>query len=106
MIHYYRCLGSNAWRHLGGPVCDSKPVRQDLLDELVWREVVKLLESPQLIQEELERRLTTARYASPAKRREDTLQRELTRVQKSADRLMAAYQEDLLSLDDLRRRML
>ena len=55
MIHYYRCLGSDAWRHLGGTVCDSKPVRQDLLDELIWREVVKLLESPQLIQEELER---------------------------------------------------
>jgi site-specific DNA recombinase len=105
MIHYYRCLGSDAWRHLGGTVCDSKPVRQDLLDELIWREVVKLLESPQLIQEELERRLTAARLASPAKRREDTLQRELARVQKSADRLMTAYQEDLLSLDDLRRRM-
>jgi site-specific DNA recombinase len=105
MIHYYRCLGSDAWRHLGGTVCDSKPVRQDLLDELIWREVVKLLESPQLIQEELERRLTAARNASPAKRREDTLQRELARVQKSADRLMTAYQEDLLSLDDLRRRM-
>jgi site-specific DNA recombinase len=86
-------------------VCDSKPVRQDLLDELVWREVVKLLESPQLIQDELERRLTAARNASPAKRQEDTLQRELTRVQKSSDRLMTAYQEDLLSLDDLRRRM-
>src|ERR1700747_3683282 len=28
-----------------------------------------------------------------------------SRVQKSADRLMTAYQEDLLSLDDLRRRM-
>src|SRR6201984_3664993 len=105
MIHYYRCLGSDAWRRLGGPVCDSKPIRQDLLDEVVWREVVKLLESPQLIQEELERRLTAARNASPAKRREDTLQRELARVQKSADRLMTAYQEDLLSLDDLRRRM-
>src|SRR5262249_28634693 len=82
MIHYYRCLGSDAWRHLGGPLCDSKPVRQDLLDELVWREVVKLLESPQLIQDELERRLTAARNASPRKRREDTLQRELARVQK------------------------
>jgi site-specific DNA recombinase len=41
MIYYYRCFGSDAWRHLGGPVCDSKPVRQDLLDELVWREIVK-----------------------------------------------------------------
>jgi site-specific DNA recombinase len=33
------------------------------------------------------------------------LQRDLARVQKSVDRLMTAYQEDLLSLDDLRRRM-
>src|SRR6201985_1428411 len=24
-IHYYRCLGSDAWRHLGGPVGGSRP---------------------------------------------------------------------------------
>jgi site-specific DNA recombinase len=104
-LYYYRCFGSDAWRRLGGPVCDSKPVRQDLLDELVWREIVKLLENPKLIQEELERRLAAARNAGPAKRREETLRRELARVQKSMERLMTAYQEDLLSLDDLRRRM-
>ena len=34
-----------------------------------------------------------------------TLVTELARVQKSMDRLMTAYQEDLLLLDDLRRRM-
>ena len=105
MIYYYRCLGSDAWRHLGGPVCDSKPIRQDLLDEVVWREIVKLLESPYLIQEELERRLAAARNASPVKRREENLQRELARVRKSMERLITAYQEDLMSLDDLRRRM-
>jgi site-specific DNA recombinase len=105
MIYYYRCLGSDAWRRLGGPVCDSKPIRQDLLDEVVWREILKLLESPHLIQEELERRLAAARNASPAKQREETLQREVARVRKSMERLMTAYQEDLMSLDDLRRRM-
>ena len=26
-IHYYRCLGSDAWRHLNGALCDSKPIR-------------------------------------------------------------------------------
>src|SRR5262249_57691803 len=57
MIYYYRCLGSDAWRHLGGPVCDSKPIRQDLLDQLVWREILKLLEGPPPIQQELEPRL-------------------------------------------------
>jgi site-specific DNA recombinase len=105
MIYYYRCLGSDAWRRLGGPVCDSKPIRQDLLDEVVWREILKLLESPHLIQEELERRLAAARNASPAKQREESLQRELARVRKSMERLMTAYQEELMSLDDLRRRM-
>jgi len=102
MIYYDRCLDSDAWRHLGGPVCDGKPIRQDLLDEVVWREILKLLESPRLIQEELERRLAAARNASPAKQREENLQRELARVRKSMERLMTAYQEDLMSLDDLR----
>jgi site-specific DNA recombinase len=77
----------------------------DLLDELVWREVINLLEDPSLIQGELDRRLSVARDANPTKRREEVSRRELARVQKSMDRLMTAYQEDLLSLEDLRRRM-
>jgi len=104
-IHYYRCLGSDAWRRLSGPVCDNPPVRQDLLDDVVWTEVVRLLEDPGLIQSELNRRLAAAKTADPAKQRERDLQRELARARKSMDRLLTAYQEDLLSLDELRRRM-
>ena len=104
-IHYYRCLGSDAWRHLGGAVCGNRPVRQDLLDEVVWREVTRLLENPNLIDGELERRLTAAREAAPTKRREEALRRDFARLRKSMDRLMTAYQEDLLSLDELRCRM-
>src|SRR6201998_1625950 len=100
-IYYYRCLGSDRGRYLGGAVCNSRLVRQDLLDELVWREVVNLLENPSLIQGELDRRLSVARDANPTKQREEVLRRELARVQKSMDRLMTAYQEDLLSLEDL-----
>jgi site-specific DNA recombinase len=105
MIHYYRCLGSDSWRHLSGSLCDSRPVRQDVLDEVVWREIIKLLESPKLIEEELERRLVAAKDAAPSKRREETLNRELVRIQKSIERLTTAYQEDLLSLDELRQRL-
>ena len=104
-IHYYRCLGSDAWRRLGGPVCNNRPVRQDLLDQVVWTEVVRLLEDPSLIQNELDRRLAAAQTANPAKQREKALQRDLARHRKSMDRLLTAYQEDLLSLDELRRRM-
>ena len=104
-IHYYRCLGSDKYRRFAGPVCDNRPVRQDLLDKVVWIEVVRLLEDPQLIQIELDRRLEAARRADPAKRREEALRRDLLRIHKSIERLLTAYQEDLISLDELRQRM-
>jgi site-specific DNA recombinase len=105
MIHYYRCIGSDSWRHLGGPRCDSRPVRQDLLDEIVWTEVIRLLEDPTLIQQELDRRLAVARAADPTRQREQAWQRDLVRIGKSIDRMLTAYQEDLLSLEQLRERM-
>ena len=104
-IHYYRCIGSDAWRHLGGRRCDNRPVRQDLLDQIVWTEVLRLLENPLLIQQELDRRLAAARAADPTKARAQTVQRDRVRVGKSIERLLTAYQEDLVSLEQLRERM-
>src|SRR6202163_3768947 len=104
-IHYYRCLGSDGWRHLGGPVSKNPPVRQDLLDQIVWTEVMRLLQEPALIEQELDRRLAAARAADPTKQREQTIQRELVRVGKGIERLLTAYQEELLSIEQLRERM-
>jgi len=104
-IYYYRCTGSDAYRHGGQALCDQKPIRQDLLDDLVWREIVRVLEDPTLIQAEIDRRLEAARNANPAKHREEVVARDLVRVRNSMERILTAYQEDLLSLDELRRRM-
>src|SRR5208337_3937119 len=105
-IHYYKCIGSDSWRKLGGPVCDNgRFVRQDLLDQIVWEEVIRMLEDPTLIQQELDRRLVAARSSDPTKQREQSLRRELTRVGNNLERLLTAYQEELLSLEQLRERM-
>jgi site-specific DNA recombinase len=104
-IYYYRCLGSDAWRYEGKAKCDQRPIRLDLLEYIVWNEIVRLLEDPTLIQAELDRRLEAARNSSPAKRHQESLTRDLTQARKRMDRLLTAYQEDLLSLDELRRRM-
>jgi len=104
-LHYYRCIGSDSWRKLGGAVCDNHPVRQEILDQIVWAEVIRLLEDPTLIQQELDRRLVAARSSDPTKKREQSLQRELIRVGKGVERLLNAYQEDLLSIEQLRERM-
>ncbi len=105
-IHYYKCIGSDGWRKLGGPVCDNgRFVRQDLLDQIVWDEVIRLLEDPTLIQQELDRRLEAARSSDPTKKREQSLQRELAHVGKGIERLLSAYQEALMSIEQLRERM-
>ena len=103
-ISYYRCLGSDSWRHLNGPLCDSRPVRQDLLDEIVWNEVVRLLEDPALIGAEIDRRLQAARASDPNQQREIDLRHRLIRIRKSIDRLVNAYQEELITIDELRAR--
>jgi site-specific DNA recombinase len=105
-IHYYKCIGSDSWRKLGGPVCDNNQfIRQELLDHIVWNEVIRLLEDPGLIQQELARRLEAARTSDPTRKREQSLQRELSHVGKGIERLLTAYQEELLSLEQLRERM-
>src|SRR6267378_515562 len=105
-IHYYKCIGSDSWRKLGGPVCDNgRFIRQELLDQIVWTEVIRLLEEPALIHQELDRRLAAARTSDPTAKREQSLQRELTHVGKGTERLLTAYQEGLLSLEQLRERM-
>jgi site-specific DNA recombinase len=104
-IYYYRCLGSDAWRYQGQSRCRAKPIRLDLLEDTVWTEVTRLLEDPALIQAELTRRVEAARTSHPAKQNQDRLVRELLQAQRRVERLLTAYQEDLLSLDELRRRM-
>src|SRR5262249_13921655 len=105
LIHYYRCIGSDGWRHLCGPPCTNPPLRQDLLDQIVWTEVIRRLEEPTWIQQDLDRRLAAARAADPTKQRQQTVQRDLVRVDQSIERVLTAYQEDLLSLEQLRERM-
>jgi site-specific DNA recombinase len=104
-IHYYRCLGSDDHRYRNGRVCDNRPVRQDHLDEVVWENVMRLLENPQLLGAEIERRIQAVRESVPTKRREETLRKESTRLHKQVNRLLDAYQEELVSLEDLRGRM-
>ena len=99
-LYYYRCIGSDAYRHLKGAVCENPPVRQDQLDAVVWTEVVRLLEDPKIMQEELKRRVEAAKNADPLKRRQEQLQRDHVRLSKGMDRLLIAYQDGLMCIDE------
>jgi hypothetical protein len=90
---------------LNGPVCTNRPIRQDYLDQFVWNEIIRLLDDPELIQTEIDRRREAARSADPLRKREEELRREQARVEKSSERLVTAYQEGLLTLAQLRQRV-
>jgi site-specific DNA recombinase len=104
-LNYYRCIGSDGYRRLNGPVCTNRPIRQDYLDQFVWSEIIRLLEDPELIQTEIDRRREAAQKADPLRKREEELRREQARMEKSSERLVTAYQESLLTLSQLRQRM-
>jgi len=104
-IYYYRCPGADRYRRLQRAVCDNRPVRQEVLDKVVWNEILRLLEDPSLIQSEIDRRREMARNADPLRKLDEELRREHARVEKNIERLLTAYQEELVTLPQLRQRM-
>jgi site-specific DNA recombinase len=66
--------------------------------------VLRLLDDPALIRAEIQRRLETLRVEHPASHRREGLERDLVRARRTVERLIEAYQEELISLDELRAR--
>jgi site-specific DNA recombinase len=104
-IYYYRCLGSDDYRYEGGRVCGNKPVRADYLDTVVWDHITALLADPQLIRAEIDKRLDTERTADPVARQRKRLDRALTKASSTIARMIEAFGEQLITIDELRARM-
>jgi site-specific DNA recombinase len=104
-IYYYRCLGSDDYRYEGGRVCGNKPVRADYLDTVVWDHITGLLASPALIRAEISKRLDAARTSDPVTRQRNRVELEAAKTTTSIAAMIEAFQEQLLTIDELRARM-
>jgi site-specific DNA recombinase len=85
--------------------CTSTPISADELDGLVWGEIRRLLCEPDLVHGEIDRRLRSMQDTDPAARRSETLATELTRAEHAIARLVDAYQDEQITLEELRGRM-
>ncbi|MEA2218367.1 MAG: site-specific recombinase [Solirubrobacteraceae bacterium] len=99
---YYQC-GSRSLK-TAQRRCHSPIVRADELDQLVWDAITRLLCEPHLVGAEIDRRLRSMRESDPAARRSETLASELTRAERAISRLVDAYQDEQITLDELRAR--
>lgn len=84
--------------------CSNKAVRQEILDQLVYSEVLKLLKNPSLVQAELARRTKEVLNVEDEARREVQIKKALSKLSQDRDRILDAYQEGLLSLEELVKR--
>jgi site-specific DNA recombinase len=104
-IYYYRCLGSDDYRYEGGRVCGNQPVRADYLDAVVWKHITDLLADAHLIRTEIDKRLEQARTSDPARKQRQRLQLGLAKATTAITRMIEAYSEQLITIDELRTRM-
>jgi len=104
-IYYYRCLGSDDYRYEGGRVCANKPVRADYLDAVVWDHITAMLVDPQLIRAEINKRLEAAKTSDPTVAQRKRLDTALAKTQSGIASMIAAFGEQLITIDELRARM-
>ena len=88
---YYRCIGTDAYRFGGERVCTNTQVRTDLLDLTVWQEVCSLLEDPQRVEQEYQRRL-----APPDADDQSGVDTQLGKLRQGVARLIDSYAEGLI----------
>ena len=102
--HYYYCRGHDVLRARGAiGRCPQRNLRADELDELVWAEVRRHLESPALILEAYTRLQAEAVPRSDDIIADDVrdLQKKLTELDREEHRLLDAYQAGLIAIDQL-----
>ncbi|HMJ48458.1 MAG TPA: recombinase family protein [Ferruginibacter sp.] len=104
-VYYYRCGGSNGSKHPNGRKCNCRPVRQDYLDRIVWQSVSELLKNPLLIQQEIDKRIQQTKSSNASINQKELLEKQKAKLLQAIDKLLDAYQEGLIEINDLRKRM-
>lgn len=101
---YYRCLGTDAYRFGGQRICPNTQVRTDLVEVAVWDEVCRLLEHPQRLEQEYQRRGQAPRRGAQWDTAE-SLRAQSNRLRQGIARLIDSYAEGLIAKDEFEPRV-
>ncbi len=101
---YYRCTGTDAYKFGGQALCGNRSVRSDKLEQAVWRQVEMVLDDPQRVAIEHERRAAEARDGK-AHENVDAIDRQIARMQRGIDRLIDSYTEQIIEEDEFKPRI-
>jgi site-specific DNA recombinase len=94
--HYYRCIGTEEHRLHGAPKCSNPTVHGGKLDQVVWDQVRALLENPNRVAHEYQRRIGQAQDGAAPSEQVVRLDRQMTTLRRSVDRLIDSYTGGLI----------
>jgi site-specific DNA recombinase len=97
---YYRCIGADAYRFGGTRICSNRQVRGDLLEDAVWAQVSQLLQEPDRLRLEYERRLKRKSHEDPA-----LVDAERKNVQNKIGRMIDSYADGLITKSEFEPRI-
>jgi len=102
---YYYCAGYNPLTRGKVKPCPSRRVRAERLDTVVWQALTYLLQQPDVIPR-LHQSWVEAQdqQASSLSAQQEGLRKRQQRLERQSQRLVDAYQNDILSLEELRSR--
>jgi site-specific DNA recombinase len=101
---YYRCLGTDAYRFVGGRLCNNPQVRVDQLDQYVWDSICAVLQDPSRVASEWSTRATDDGVATQLRTQRDDAARVVASQQRALQRLLDAYEAGALELEELNAR--
>ncbi len=104
-IYYYRCIGSDDYRHIGGASATAARSAPTSSTRSSGTRSAGCSRDPAARPRRDRPPPDRAATEHPAARRREALERDLTRASGAIERLIEAYQEQLISLEELRARM-
>jgi site-specific DNA recombinase len=103
--YYYRCYGQDAWKN-NQYKCTSKTIRAEVLDDLVWEQTRKLIETPEQVFLEYSERLGKKENHHLSIEKVITRKRQdICTLVREKERLLDLYQKGSIKLDDIEKRL-
>lgn len=93
---YYRCTGTDSYRFGGNRVCNSKQIRTEVLDIVVWEEVKYLLRDPNRILNEYQERISNLERSS-LDYSSESLEQQENQLKRGIARLIDSYAQEHIS---------
>jgi len=99
---YYRCISTDKYRHGGEALCDNAGLQGKPLEAAVWSDVCALLQDPDRVRREFERRLE-----EPGREAADlsSWKQSIAQLKRRIGRLIDAYEQGWLEKTELQPRL-